>query len=188
MPSWLLPAALRVLGKWSPLKGSWELFSCQAPWNLFQVQTRLHGRNKSGPISSVKSWRWDGLSDRDVFFMVLCSCNKNTCSVAQRLIFNGIPEEPFESQNPMEGILKLHQHSWQLTRGRRLQVDGVGEGAGLAELHSGFLFVWVWQREKVRGLNAWGDCWHSMTSCKSTVWILVWQTTPLTEIGGWIWE
>ena len=43
-----------------------------------------------------------------VFFMVLCRCNKNTCSVAQRLIFNGIPEGQFELQSPMEGILKLH--------------------------------------------------------------------------------
>ncbi len=191
MPSWLLPAAPRVLGKWSPLKGSWELFSCQAPWNVSRFKLNC---------TRTINLDWSQVSGNE------------TCEVMQVVYFY----DSAVRQKYLQCCAKIHfligslknslnsrkseiiwKECWKTTQAQltadqchKLQVNGVRKGADLVypRAAQGSVFVWVWQREKVRGLDAWGDRWHSMTSCKSTVWILVWQTAPLKETDGWIWE
>lgn len=121
------------------IKGSWELFSCQAPWNAFQVQTWLHESNKSCPNLKRQGNETHGHM-HVVYYFMAPQCSKNTCSVVQRFIFNRIPEEQFKWQKSEIISLKTAQAQLTADRARKLQVNGVRKGADLASLWAA-LFV-----------------------------------------------
>lgn len=125
----------------------------------FQIQTLLHGSNKSRPISSVSLWIWDAWRHAGGVFYGSAVQDKIPAALCKDSFLTGSPKN-------ILNFFGKSERSQQLTADRchELQVEGGKEEVWLPLVYF-CLFV------SGRGLRALGHRWHCMTSCKSAVWI-----------------